>query len=68
MNLEDRYRASALNATRTAYNGMTQFLQDTSKLNIDRIPSRYNVDAGLSTGADTSNLNLDRTPSRYAPK
>lgn len=68
MNLEDRYKASALNATRTAYNGMTQFLRDTSKLNIDRIPSRYNVDKGLSTGADTSNLNLDRTPSRYAPK
>ena len=68
MNLEDRYKASALNSKNSAYNGTTQFINDTSKLNIDRIPSRYNVDKGLSAGADTSNLNLDRTPSKYAPK
>jgi hypothetical protein len=68
MNLEDRYRASALNATRTAYNGTTQFANDTSKLNIDRIPSRYNLASAIAAAKDTSKLNIDQIPSKYSPK
>jgi hypothetical protein len=68
MNLEDRYNASALNSKNSAYNGATQFAKDTSKLNIDKIPSRYNLASAIAAAKDTSRLNLDRTPSRYSPK
>jgi hypothetical protein len=68
MNLEERYNASALNSRNSAYNGTTQFAKDTSKLNIDRIPSRYNLAGAIAAAKDTSRLNLDQTPSRYSPK
>jgi hypothetical protein len=65
MNLEERYNASALNSRNTAYNGTTQFANDTSKLNVDRIPSRYNLAGAIAAAKDTSKLNVDRIPSRY---
>ena len=68
MNLEDRYKASALNSSRPAYAGVTQFVSDTSKLNIDRIPSRYNLAGAIAAAKDTSKLNLDQIPSKYSPK
>jgi hypothetical protein len=68
MNLEDRYNASALNSKNSAYKGTTQFAKDTSKLNVDKIPSRYNLVSALAAAKDTSKLNIDQIPSRYSPK
>ena len=68
MNLEDRYKASSLNSKGAVYNGSTQFAKDTSKLNIDKIPTRYNLAGEIAAAKDTSKLNLDRIPSRYSPK
>ena len=68
MNLEDRYKASSLNSKGVVYNGSTQFANDTSKLNIDRIPSRYNLAGAIAAAKDTSKLNLDQIPSKYSPK
>lgn len=68
MNLEDRYKASTYNSKQSNYSGKTQFGSDTSGLNIDKIPSKYNINGSLGDGADRSKLNIDKTPSKYAPK
>lgn len=69
MTLEDRYSASNKNTRNTAYSGVSNFLKDTSKLNIDRIPSRYNVQGNLVNFApNSSKLDIDRIPTKYFPK
>ena len=68
MNLEDRYKASSLNSRGVVYNGTTQFVKDTSKLNVDTIPARYNSAGAIAAAKDTSKLNLDSIPSKYSPK
>ena len=68
MNLEDRYKASSLNSRGVVYNGTTQFAKDTSKLNVDKVPSRYNLAGAIAAAKDTSKLNIDKIPSKYAPK
>jgi len=68
MNLEERYNASAFNSKKSAYAGKTQFATDRSDLNIDKVPSRYNVNGALADGKDRSKLNIDQIPSKYAPK
>ena len=51
------------------YSGMTKFLKDTSKLNIDRIPTKYDVTSRLATkGSKASKYDIDSVPSKYAPK
>lgn len=68
MNLEDRYKASSLNSKGAVYNGSTQFVKDTSKLNVDKVPTRYNLAGAIAAAKDTSKLNLDQIPSKYSPK
>jgi hypothetical protein len=69
MTLEERLKASKYNnLNATKYSGFTQFVSDTSKLNVDQIPSKYNVGGKLGKLKDTSKLNVDQIPSKYAPK
>lgn len=68
MNLEERLKSSRNNINPNAYNGKSNMIDDTSKLNIDAIPSRYNNTGKLASLPDTSKLNIDKIPSRYAPK
>jgi hypothetical protein len=69
MTLEERYKASSDNIKSDMYSGMTKFLKDTSKLNIDRIPAKYDTKSRLATkGPKTSRLDIDSIPSKYAPK
>ena len=69
MTLEERYKASADNIKSDTYSGMTKFLKDTSKLNIDRIPAKYDVTSRLATkGPKASKLDIDSVPSKYAPR
>jgi hypothetical protein len=51
------------------YSGMTKFLKDTSKYNIDRIPAKYNTASRLATkGPKASKYDIDSIPSKYAPR
>jgi hypothetical protein len=69
MTLEERYKASSDNIKSDMYSGMTKFLKDTSKLNIDRIPTKYDVTSRLATkGSKASKYDIDSVPSKYAPK
>lgn len=68
MNLEERFKSSALNKNTSAYAGKTQFGTDKSGLNIDKVPSKYNTKGTFANGKDQSKLNIDKLPSKYAPK
>lgn len=69
MTLEERYKASNSNYTPGKYSGMSGQLTDHSKLNIDRVPSKYDVKSRLATkGPGASKLDVDIIPSKYAPK
>ena len=68
MTLEERLAGSSYNVGRPRYSGVSQFLKDTSKLNVDTIPLRYQLAGKLGSLKDTSKLNIDTIPSRYAPK
>ena len=66
MNLEERYSASKLNARSKNYSGMTQLIADHSKLNIDRIPNKYNLSGKLiNFSKSASQLDIDITPKKY---
>lgn len=68
MNLEERFKSSSMNKASSAYAGKTQFGTDKSKLNIDKVPSKYNTKGTFANGKDQSKLNIDKLPSKYAPK
>ena len=68
MNLEERFQSSTYNRAGSAYAGKTQFNKDTSDLNVDKVPSRYNVKGTFANGKDQSKLNIDQLPSKYSPK
>ena len=69
MNLEERYKASNDNLKPGKYPGMSGQLTDHSKLNIDKVPARYDVKSRLATkGPKASKLDIDIIPSKYAPK
>jgi hypothetical protein len=64
MTLEELYKANkSIGSTR--YTGGSNFSIDRSKLNIDRIPSRYGMTGKLYTAGDTSKLNVDGIPKKY---
>lgn len=65
MTLEDRYKASKDNYNPGKYSGMSGQLTDHSRLNIDRIPSKYNSNGRFYNGKDTSKLNIDFIPKKY---
>jgi len=68
MNLEERFKSSRNNISPLAYNGSSQMVVDTSKLNVDAIPNRYSNLGKIASLPDTSKLNIDKIPSKYAPK
>lgn len=68
MSLEERLKSSRNNINPNAYNGRSKMINDTSRLNVDAIPARYNNTGKLASLPDTSKLNIDKIPSRYAPK
>lgn len=65
MTLEERYKGSRNVAGSSRYNATSQLTSDISKLNIDRIPSRYANAGKLYTAGDTSKLNVDGIPTKY---
>ncbi len=65
MNLEDRYKGSKDNIGNNRFRMSSQLVADHSKLNIDRIPSRYSTTGKLFTAGDTSKLNVDSIPKKY---
>ena len=65
MTLEDAYKISKDNIRPSKYSEKTVFNVDHSRLNIDRIPSKYNTAGVLGNGKDSSKLNIDFTPKKY---
>ena len=65
MTLEDAYRLSKDNISPSKYSEKTIFNKDLSRLNIDRIPSKYNTGGVLGNGKDSSKLNIDFIPKKY---
>ena len=65
MNLEDRYKSSGKGKNISKSDLATKFTTDRSKLNIDAIPTKYNVNGKIASLGDTSRLNIDITPTKY---
>ena len=65
MTLEERYKSSSDKINPTKYSEKTQFNKDTSLLNIDSIPAKYNTAGKLTSLPDTSRLNIDSIPTKY---
>lgn len=68
MTLEERLKASNKNINPSQYSGNTKFNLDRSKLNVDKIPSKYNTAGKIASLKDLSKFNVDGKPSKYAPK
>ena len=69
MNLEERFKASKDNITTKKYSGQSSMLSDTSRLNVDAIPAKYDTKSRLATkGPKASKFDIDIIPSKYAPK
>lgn len=65
MTLEERYKANKNGIGKDRYSGGSNLTIDHSKLNVDRIPSRYGMAGRLYTAGDTSKLNVDGIPKKY---
>lgn len=65
MTLEDAYKLSKDNISPLKYSEKTIFNKDRSRLNIDRIPSKYSTAGVLGNGMDSSKLNIDYIPKKY---
>jgi hypothetical protein len=65
MKLEDIYKSSKANLKPSIYSGQSAQLVDHSKLNIDAVPSKYNLAGKIVKIKDPSKLNIDRIPTKY---
>ena len=65
MKLEDIYKSSKANLKPSIYSSQSAQLVDRSKLNIDKVPSKYNVAGKIVTLKDASKYNIDGTLTKY---
>jgi len=65
MKLEDLYKSSKANLKPSIYSSQSAQLVDRSKLNIDKVPSKYNVAGKIVALTDASKYNVDGNPTKY---
>ena len=65
MKLEDIYKSSKANLKPSIYSGQSAQLVDHSKLNIDAVPSKYNLAGKIVKIKDPSKYNVDGNPAKY---
>lgn len=70
MSLLDLYYNSNKDLKTIPYSGVSKLTVDTSRLNLDSIPSKYSVNPKTSGGQlyhlnDTSKYNIDIIPKKY---
>jgi len=65
MKLEDLYKSSKANLKPSIYSSQSAQLVDHSKLNIDKVPSKYNLAGKIVKIKDPSKYNIDGTPAKY---
>ena len=65
MKLEDIYKSSKANLKPSIYSSQSAQLVDRSKLNIDKVPNKYNLAGKIVKIKDPSKYNSDGNLTKY---